>query len=188
MVPQVAENHPITELPSMNSTQRRIGRLMAQGITPSEIADYLGFTESTVRNYALDSKSRDMVDYLDVVKRKQNVMDRDTFDDLQSKAIQTYEKVLENGTTDQKLRVSGQILDRHPDGMFTKSSKLKHESAAVVTNDTIMELKRRARIVDAEVIDLLPTSGLHTTALPGEAQDFPPSLPESPRPFEEVEA
>lgn len=177
MTQAIAENHPITKLDPMNTTHRRVARLLAQGLTHPEIADYLDLSEGTVRNYALDQRSRDMIDYLDVCKRKQNILDKDTFDVLQSKAIRTYEEILETGTTDQKIRVSAQILDRHPDGVFTKSSKLKHESTgAVATNDTIMELKRRASIVDAEVIDISPSSPPRAR----ETQDFSPSLPESP--------
>lgn len=180
----VAENDPILDLDPMNGTHKRIARLLAQGITAPEIAHYIGLSEMQVRKYARRPETDEMIKYMDVLKDKQNILDRDTFDEMQSKAIRLMEQALddENLSTESKLRLVNQILDRHPDSNFTKSQKLKHESGSKIqTNEAILELKRRAVRTDAEVIEIhtSPSSEVlpASTCTPAADHDLQHDLP-----------
>lgn len=133
-----------------------------------------------------------MIEHLDEIKAEIDMLNEERFDDLQRKAIEEMEKALHDEalSTEAKLRLCTQILDRHPKGKFVKSQKNKVESGPAATTELINDLKRRSHMAAAEVIDITPSpTATPQSVPPAQAPDSAPalSLPESgAAPFEEV--
>lgn len=153
-------DHPTFKLSPMSANQRRVATLLAYGFTPPEIADHIDLTEMTVRKLAKDPKTDEMITHLAELSRKTCMGWKENFDFLMGRAIKTYEKVLQapdddpKVSMDLKVRVASSVMDRHPDSTFIKASKQKMETKIGLDSDALDELRRRALLTNAEIIDL----------------------------------
>lgn len=145
-------------LQQTHPSQRRVARLLALGITPPAIADHLELSEGAVRKWAHDPRTVNLMENLEELAREESLLNKEQFDHIQKLSIKTYEEILANKTlpAETRMRAANQVLDRHPEGRFIKASKHKMETPSAVDGDAIHELKRRAILVTAEVIDTTP--------------------------------
>lgn len=185
-------DHPITKLDPARPKHWLIARLLAHGVCDERIAQHVDISEFTVKQYARNPQTQAMIEHLDQIKAEIDMLNEERFDDLQRKAIEEMEKALHDEalSTEAKLRLCTQILDRHPKGKFVKSQKNKVESGPAATTELINDLKRRSHMAAAEVIDITPSpTATPQSVPPAQAPDSAPalSLPESgAAPFEEV--
>ena len=151
-------DHPITKLDPARPKHWLVARLLAHGVCDERIAQHVDISEFTVKQYARNPQTQAMIEHLDEIKAEIDMLNEERFDDLQRKAIEEMEKALHDEalSTEAKLRLCTQILDRHPKGKFVKAQKNKVETTATATNEVISDLKRRSHMADAEVIDITP--------------------------------
>ena len=176
-------DHPITKLDPARPAHWMIARLLAHGVTHDRIAKHIDCTEFTVKQYARDPRTQAMIDHLDDIKAEIDVLNEERFDDLQQKAIKQMEEAIDDPklSTEAKLRLCKDILDRHPKGKFVKAQNNRVDSTQSVTNEVINELKRRSQMAAAEVIDITPQGHPNSPVPPAPGPDsLPPQYESGP--------
>lgn len=136
-----------------------------RGQPDDEIARFCGISVDTVRRVL---RYDPILRYMDDVRRDQMIrleVQDATWRRFQDRVIKKLETELENDDTPTSVRLKlyELILDRDPDARFLKQSKPdKRTSIAVVTSDTIEQIKRlgstlgTTKPAQADVIDLEP--------------------------------
>ena len=165
---EIDTEHPTFKLANSSVNQRRVATLLAYGFTPPEIAESIDISEITVRRLMKSPEVEAMIKNVADLSRRTCLKWKENFDFLMERSIKTYEKVLnapdddERVSMDLRVKVASAVMDRHPESTFVKASKQKIEGQIGLNSETLDELRRRAIVADAEVIDLpLPQGDLH---------------------------
>ena len=155
-------NTEMTTLDPSKKSHHRVAVCLAYGMTIPEIADHIDTSEVMVKRIAQNENTKHIVANLGELTRRKILVRRAEFDELLQESVDELRKILESPddtkgiSKDLKVRVALAVMDRHPDGEYIKNSKQTIADASGLATEAIMDLRKRASMTNAEVIDIIP--------------------------------